>query len=66
MQKVCFLNIGNFANIAYRKGLTLFYSVSLYFVYFSRTAQIHKLKLISEYYYDKYEIVYTGNPTLIS
>jgi hypothetical protein len=46
--------------------LTLFYSVSFYFVYFSCAAQIHKLKFISEYYYDKYEIVYTGNPALIS
>ncbi len=30
--------------------LTLFYSVSFFFVYFSCTAQIHKLKFKSEYY----------------
>ncbi len=30
--------------------LPLFYSVSFYFVYFSCTAQIHKLKFKSEYY----------------
>jgi hypothetical protein len=30
--------------------LLLFYSVSFYFVYFSCTAQIHKLKFKSEYY----------------
>ncbi len=54
------------ADVCISQDLTLFYSVSLYFVYFSCTAQIHKLKFISEYYYDKYEIVYTGNPALIS
>jgi len=40
-------------DVCFFKDLTLFYSVSLYFVYFSCTAQIHKLKFISEYYYDK-------------
>ncbi len=54
------------ADVCFLKDLTLFYSVSLYFVYFSCTAQIHKLKFISEYYYNTCEIVYTGNPTLIS
>ena len=32
------------------KDLTLFYSVSFYFVYFSCTTQIHKVKFKSEYY----------------
>jgi hypothetical protein len=54
------------ADVCFLSDLTLFYSVSLYFVYFSCTTQIHKLKFISEYYYDKYEIMYTGNPILIS
>ncbi len=54
------------ANVCFLWDLTLSYSVSLYFVYFSCTPQIHKLKFISEYYYDKCEIVYTGNPVLIS
>jgi hypothetical protein len=54
------------ADVCFLYNLTLFYSVSLYFVYFSCTAQIHKLKFISEYYYDKYEIMYTSNPALIS
>jgi hypothetical protein len=54
------------ADFYFLYDLTLFYSVSIYFVYFSCTAQINKLKFISEYYYDKYKIKYTGNPALIS
>ncbi len=54
------------ADVCFLSDLTLFISVSLYFVYFSCTSQIHKLKFISDYYYDKYEIMYTGNPALIS
>ncbi len=36
--------------VVFHETLTLFYSVSFYFVYFSCTAQIHKLKFKSEYY----------------
>ncbi len=38
------------ADVCILYDLTLFYSVSFYFVYFSCTAQIHKLKFKSEYY----------------
>ncbi len=38
------------ADVCFSWDLTLFYSVSFYFVYFSCTAQIHKLKFKSEYY----------------
>jgi hypothetical protein len=51
--------------------LTLFYSVSFYFVYFSCTAQIHKLKFKSEYYLrinigNQVKHANTGDHTLIS
>ncbi len=38
------------ADVCISKDLTLFYSVSFYFVSFSCTAQIYKLKFKSEYY----------------
>jgi hypothetical protein len=38
------------ADVCILYDLTLFYSESFYFVYFSCTAQIHKLKFKSEYY----------------
>ncbi len=51
--------------------LTLFYSVSFYFVSFSSVMQIHKLKFKSEYYLrintgNCVKNVNTGNHTLIS
>jgi hypothetical protein len=51
--------------------LTLFYSVSFYFVYFSCTMQIHKLKFKSEYYLrihigNQVKHANTGDHTLIS
>ncbi len=51
--------------------LTLFYSVSFYFVSFSCTTQIHKLKFKSEYYLrihigNRVKNENTGNHTLIS
>ncbi len=53
------------------RPLTLFYSVSFYFVPFSCTAQIHKLKFKSEYYLrinigSRVKNANTGNHTLIS
>ncbi len=46
--------------------LTLFYSVSFYFVYFSCTAQIHKLKFKSECYLkiNMWNSVKIGTPTI--
>jgi hypothetical protein len=38
------------ADVCISQDLTLFYSVSFFFVYFSCTVQIHKLKFKSEYY----------------
>ncbi len=39
------------ADVCISRDLTLFCSVSFYFVYFSCTAQIHMLKFKSEYYF---------------
>ncbi len=38
------------ADVCISQDLTLFYSVSFSFLYFSCTVQIHKLKFKSEYY----------------
>jgi hypothetical protein len=59
------------ADVCISYDLTLFYSVSFYFVYFSCTAQIHKLKFKSEYYLrinigNCVKNANTGNHTLIS
>ncbi len=48
------------ADVCFSQDLTLFYSVSFYFVYFSCTAQIHKLKFKSEYYLT----INIGNPAI--
>ncbi len=48
------------ADVCFSYDLTLFYSVSFYFVYFSCTAQIHKLKFKSEYYLR----INIGNPAI--
>ncbi len=44
---------------------TLLLCISLFCIFLLYRTD-HKLKFISEYYYDKYEIVYTSNPALIS
>ena len=59
------------ANVCISSDPTLFYSVSFYFVSFSCTAQIHKLKFKLEYYLRKnmwncVKNANTGNHTLIS
>ncbi len=59
------------ADVCISKDLTLLYSVSFYFVYFSCTAQIHKLRFKSEYYLginigNRVKNANTGNHTLIS
>ncbi len=50
---ICFLGLLYLADVYISSDLTLFYSVSFYFVYFSCTAQIHKLMFKSEYYLRK-------------
>jgi hypothetical protein len=59
------------ADVCISQDLTFFYSVSSSFVYFSCTAQIHKLKFKSEYYLrinigNRVKNTNTGNHTLIS
>jgi hypothetical protein len=59
------------ADVCISLDLTLFYSVSFYFVSFSCTAQIHKLKFKSEYYLrinigNRVKNANTSNHTLIS
>jgi hypothetical protein len=44
------LNYDPLSDVCILYNLTLFYSVFFYFVYFSCTVQIHKLKFKSEYY----------------
>ena len=48
------------ADVCILYDLPLFYSVSFYFVYFSCTAQIHKLKFKSDYYLR----INIGNPAI--
>ncbi len=59
------------AGVCISEDLTLFYSVSSYFVHFSCTMQIHKLKFKPEYYLminigNCAKNANTGNHTLIS
>ncbi len=48
------------ADVCFSQDLTLFYSAFFYFVYFSCTAQIYKLKFKSEYYLR----INIGNPAI--
>jgi hypothetical protein len=46
------------ADVCISQDLTLFYSVSFYIVYFSCTAQIHKLKFKSEIYLTNFQLAH--------